>query len=330
MIAVVKEKFRGVKKLEPVLLRGSSRRTLERFDSEERQFLEQILAEPVQFVDSPMFHSRKSASELEASFEPGRDELPTAQAKLIPIDLFEESDKTITAFKPLTTDQEARLFLKLNYCRYMIYKLLRKRGRRPLTVRLARDLLKWKKREFQVRAQLTQANIPLVLAMAKRARPSSVDFSDLISEGNMALLRSVDKFDCGRGFKFSTYACRAILKSFSRLALRTTRYRGRFPVEYDPDLEKSDLLKVRRENERASCVDRLRDVLGNNDADLDDIERKVLRTRFAINDDDAQTTPMTLEQVGKEIGVTKERVRQIQNRALGKLREVLEDSVLSG
>ena len=70
--------------------------------------------------------------------------------------------------------------------------------------------------------------MPLVLAMVRRIRMPMVEFVDLISEGNKALLRSVEKFDVSRGFKFSTYACRAILKGFSRLATKTGSYRQHF------------------------------------------------------------------------------------------------------
>ena len=57
----------------------------------------------------------------------------------------------------------------------------------------------------------------------------------------MALLRAVDKFDAGRGYKFSTYACRAILKAFSRQGMKLSKYRQRFPTDFDPKLEKSEL-----------------------------------------------------------------------------------------
>ena len=146
----------------------------------------------------------------------------------------------------------------------------------------------------------------------------------------MPIPRSVDKFDCGRGFKFSTYACRAILKGFSRVAMRTSRHRGRFPTEFDPSLEKSDFVDRKRESAENDCVDELRLIITANRAELNDVEMTVIRERFAwpaAGRDEA--SPKTLEQVGSIIGVTKERVRQIQNKALGKIREVLEDDFLA-
>jgi len=331
VIAVVKEKYTGIKTVEGNRLLAGSRRVFDRLRTEDRGMVEKILSEAVEFVDNPMFHDLKSEAELERSFLEPEPELTASEARLLPIDIFEESNRALSAFKPLSGKQEVKLFLKINYARYRIYRVIKRRGDNPLTLAIVSELLRWRKEELLVRSQITQANIPLVLAMAKRSKLGGVDFTELISEGNMALLRSVDKFDCARGFKFSTYACRAILKSFARVALRTNRYRGRFPVEFDPDLEKSDFVEQKREDTRIYYMDRLRDLLGSDEvADLSDIEKQVLRSRFAIRETEEQEKPMTLEEVGREIGVTKERVRQIQNKALQKLRVALEEQVLSG
>ncbi|MFA5866287.1 MAG: sigma-70 family RNA polymerase sigma factor [Phycisphaerae bacterium] len=331
MIAVAREKYTGIKTFDGQRLLNGAKKVFERLSPEDQKFLEKMLSMSVEFMDNPMFHNQKSEEEIEKSFSETDQDLAASEARLLPIDLFEEGDKALTAFKPLSYEQENRLFLKLNYARYRIYLAVKSRENKPLTITMAPELLYWRRKEFQVRSQITQANIPLVLAMAKRTKLAGLDFTELISEGNMALLRCVDKFDCARGFKFSTYACRAILKSFSRVALKANRYRGRFPVEFDPDLERSDYLDQRREDTKIYCMDRLRDILdGQSDtADLSETEKSVLRARFAIRENTEEEKPMTLEQVGKVIGVTKERVRQIQNKALQKLKVALEDHVLN-
>ncbi len=330
MIAIAKQKYKGIKGFHGQKLLMGARRVLDRFSGTDRETLERLLNDPVEYMDNPMFHDRRSEAELEAYFNEEGD-FSASEARLLPIDIFEETDRAMTAFKPLSGEQEMKLFLKLNYARYRICQAMKSRANKPLTMTIVPELLRWRTEELKARSQITQANIPLVLAMAKRSKLMGVDFTELISEGNMALLRSVDKFDCSRGFKFSTYACRAIIKSFARVALKTNRYRGRFPVEFDPDLEKSDFLEQRREDTKIFCMDRLRDILGSQDAstDLSDIERRVLRARFAIREEETEEKPMTLEEVGRVIGVTKERVRQIQNKALAKLRVALEDLVLS-
>ena len=162
--------------------------------------------------------------------------------------------------------------------------------------------------------------------MAKRTRLGDVDFAEIVSEGNMALIRAVDKFDVGRGFKFSTYACRAILKAFSRTSLKHSRQRTRFPVEFDPDMEKSDWIDRKRDVVEEDCIDELKQIVDRNLADLSETEQTVIRRRF--NWEQRDDSGMTLEEVGAIIGVTKERVRQIQNKALLKIKSVMEDGVL--
>jgi RNA polymerase primary sigma factor len=228
-------------------------------------------------------------------------------------------------------DREHFLFLRFNLCRRRVFELFAARTGRRLSAEVVADLLQWERRVAETRGEIVRENIPLVLAMAKRTRIRGIDLTDLISEGNLALLRAVNKFDCGRGYKFSTYACRAILKSFSRVATRTSRHRGLFPTEFDPALERSDFFERSRASREGECAHELKTLLLENEAQLSDVERQVILARFNIDsgDEHAAAKARTLEQVGEMIGVTKERVRQIQNKALGKLRAALEQTVLS-
>jgi RNA polymerase primary sigma factor len=226
----------------------------------------------------------------------------------------------------LTASQERQVFLRYNFARMKAQAAVRKFLAAP-SRQAAREVAEWYKRVRETREVITQANLALVLAMAKRTRMGEVDFGELVSEGNMALLRAVEKFDVGRGFKFSTYACRAILKAFSRVAMKNSRYRQAFPTEFDPTMERSDYQESRRAGIEQDAVEELQQIMGENRAQLSDVEKTVIQARFAINS--GQDAPaMTLEEVGRVIGVTKERVRQIQNKALEKLRATIEQEVL--
>jgi len=225
----------------------------------------------------------------------------------------------------LKGDQEATLFLRYNYARYRLAKLLASQRRRK-TLSRAREMIAWYLRAQDAQGKLVRANMALVLAMAKRTRIPNIEFAELVSEGNMALLRSIEKFDVARGFKLSTYACRAILKSFNRLASSTGRYRQRFPVEFDPDLERSDFETQRHEMQRDDSVDALRDILVRNRAKLTEVERTVVMERFSIG---SGGKGRTLAEVGQIVGLTNERVRQIQNLALEKIRVALEEDYLA-
>ncbi len=292
------------------------------FSEDDQTVLRKLIEEPAEYVDHELFH--KNGVEVVlfgkvSHLAPGS----TYFEEVEPIDPSAGNTKEST----LTTAHEILLFQRFNYARFRVAMILLKyEGRRP-TVDDLRLMLAWQNRVLMARGVLAQSNLPLVLAMAKRTRLNGLDFNDLISEGNFALLRSIDKFDCSRGFKFSTYACRAILKSFSRVAMRTSRYRGRFPTEFDPDLEKSDFVERKRDNVEEEYMEEIRDILGRNRAELNDMEQVVIRERFALDAVSSDVKPKTLEQVGEMIGVTKERVRQIQNKALKKIRGILEDNM---
>ncbi|MFB3892865.1 MAG: sigma-70 family RNA polymerase sigma factor [Phycisphaerae bacterium] len=226
----------------------------------------------------------------------------------------------------LSATDEVKLFLRYNYARYRLSKLIRAQQRR-LAVTRARLMVVWHDRVLVARGAIVRANMALVLAMAKRTRIPNVEFSELISEGNMALLRSVEKFDVARGFKFSTYACRAILKSFNRLATKTGRYRQHFPTEFDPELEQSDQDIRIHEMQREDAVDSLREILARNRAHLTDVEKTIVMERYAIG---SEGKGRTLAEVGQLVGLTNERVRQIQNAALMKIKSVLDEEYLVG
>jgi RNA polymerase sigma factor (sigma-70 family) len=226
----------------------------------------------------------------------------------------------------MSASEEKLMFLRFNYAKRKLSGLKTKIEREGLTVELGEAVLLWHRRFEHSREYLTRTNLALVLAMAKRTRLGQVDFAEIVSEGNMALLRAVDKFNVERGFKFSTYACRAILKAFSRASLKASRHRTRFPVEFEPDLEKSDWSDRKRETVEEECVDELKVIVDRNLADLSSVEQTVIKQRF--NWQEQQESSLTLEEVGKIIGVTKERVRQIQNKALTKIRQVMEEGVL--
>jgi len=290
-------------------------RGLRRLSEADRRVYESIPAD-IEYVPHPDF--RLAATE-ERLFGPDAEEIAVHRWRQFP--QVGEAEAPVRPRRKLSREQEAELFLRYNYARYRVARAVRPQARRFSLAR-AREAVAWYRRVLKTRAAIVGANMPLVVAMAKRMRIDTVDFAELVSEGNMALMRSVDKFDVARGFKFSTYACRAILKAFNRLVSKTGRYRQQFPAEYDPAMERSDELERRHADERELAVEDLRRVFAYNAAGLSGVERTVVGARFAV---DGFETPQTLEQVGSLVGLSKERVRQVQSIALEKLKGALED-----
>jgi RNA polymerase sigma factor (sigma-70 family) len=289
----------------------------------DRQLVQEALDSPLYFVPNPLF---KKADAEEQLFNNGMDIGPAKTGWYHPM-VDDLTSMSAPSSSLLTTAQEQHLFLRYNYARMRVKKAVLQFEQSPGR-KVARVIAIWQRRAKETREIIAGANLALVLAMAKRTRMTDVDFGDLISEGNMALLRAVEKFDAARGFKFSTYACRAILKGFSRIAVKSNRYRAMFPTEFDPAMERSNDMDVRRQSVARDAVEDLQEIIQRNSAALTDVERRVIEARFAVNRPE-DTETMTLAEVGEVIGVTKERVRQIQNRALEKLRSTLDGRILT-
>ncbi len=294
---------------------------------DEEELLRILLSTRMDFIDSPSFY------ETDAEFRIYEDvpqvEQPDVTWYRPLMDDFTPNQSLSTKDNNtlrLSAEEERILFRQYNYARYRVASLQERIGTSHPTDEEVQALLRWCSKAKQYREQIAETNLALVLAMAKRTRMSEVDFADLVSEGNMALLRSVDKFDCERGFKFSTYACRAILKAFSRQGVKLSKYRQRFPTDFDPAMEKSNHLETVRRTHEEECADEVKHIVRTNSAELSEVEKTVIAHRFGV-DQQPDSPNLTLEQVGQIIGVTKERVRQIQNKALEKIRDVLEETI---
>ena len=302
-----------------------------RLSPEDQATVKQVLLGKCDYVDSDAFR-QKDAEKKIFDEAPPIQKPDTSWYHPVMENISTESRLQNSVGSVLLTAAEERvIFTQFNYCRFRVAQIKEEIGADAIKPEQAHELLKWHRKAEMYRDQIAQTNLALVLAMAKRTRMSEVDFADLVSEGNMALLRAVDKFDVGRGFKFSTYACRAILKAFSRTGVKLSKYRQLFPTDFDPKLEKSDFMQKKREGHEEDCVDELREIIKDNRAELTDIEQEVIEHRFALGQrrvENPDATPLTLEQVGRIIGVTKERVRQIQNKALDKIRQSLEHDFL--
>ncbi len=219
----------------------------------------------------------------------------------------------------LTREEEQHLFRRLNYLKHKASELRKGLNiRRPsmtamdLIVRLHRDAV-------GVKNDIVRANLRLVVSIAKRYASGPAHLFELMRDGNRSLIRAAEKFDFARGFRFSTYATWAIMKNFARSIPAELRQRARFHTGGEErllgieDIRRDSARRESAQLERQSEVSRILE-------HLDERERQIIQHRFGL---DSQRNPMTLKEVGRVMGVTKERIRQLEARAMAKLRDAV-------
>lgn len=224
----------------------------------------------------------------------------------------------------LTREQEVHLFRKMNYLKFKAARLREELSPAHPSCALMAEIERLYQQSVAVKNEIIRANLRLVVAIAKRYASNSESLFELVSDGNISLIRAVEKFDFARGFKFSTYATWAIIKNFARTIPTEQKYHARFRTGAEETFQSApDTRACLSEQESAQhlAVDQVARIMNR----LDDRERQIIQYRFGL---EAGREPMTLKEVGSAMGVTKERIRQIETRAMAKLRRAaLEEGV---
>jgi len=216
----------------------------------------------------------------------------------------------------LTREQEQHLFRKYNYLKFKAVKLRDELDFENPKAAVMDEIELLHEQIVDIKNQIARCNLRLVVSIAKRRVTPDQNFFELVSDGNLSLLRAVEKFDFARGNKFSTYASWAIMKNYARTIPSEYRQRERFRTSHDElfsatqEERGNPIVEESMQQDRESKVQRIL-------RRLDDREQQIIIGRFGL---DHSREPLTLKQVGTELGVTKERIRQIEARALNKLR----------
>jgi RNA polymerase primary sigma factor len=225
----------------------------------------------------------------------------------------------------LTFEQEQYLFRRMNYHKNKAAKTaqaclaLDDAGdgsiKRILETSIYKDV--WESEQF--RNRILDANLRLVVSVVKNWRGSQPRFWEMVSDGNVSLMKIVDGFDYKRGYKFSTYGVNALKRNFSRSEADERKLLAKEQSGYEelPIVDEGE--DTASDDADAEQLEELQSFVHDMLEQLDPRDAEILRRRNGIGGKDAGT----LKVVGEEVGVTKERVRQLEGRAKKTLRRNL-------
>lgn len=219
----------------------------------------------------------------------------------------------------LTPEKERELFRRYNYLKYKADELRKQIDVNHILTKQLKRIEILLLRANAVKNQIIRANLRLVVSIAKKHVSGPQTLFELISDGNVSLMRAVEKFDYARGFRFSTYASWAIMRNYARSVPRERYQLDRFATGCEEVLDIAAALRTYDPNE--VNVSELRESIDAVLVQLTPIERSILTGHYGLEEG---RDSKTLEKLARRLGLSKERVRQIEIHALKKLRHMLD------
>ncbi len=280
---------------------------------------------PIDYIYSPEFDQESADHEI-------LQELETASNSTVDYPLIDQTGpkrSTLPAYLArlydvflLTPEKERDLFRRYNYLKFKATRLRTSRIAGRSVANRSQRIDQLLAEANAIKERLISANLRLVVSIAKKFVNADNSFDDLVSDGNLSLMRAVEKFNYHMGNRFSTYATYAIRRNFYRTILGRRHHRERFV--FDEQTLSAAPSQVSRQLLSVTQVIDVRRHLEQMMKQLDNRERLIVQQRFGLD----QPVVKSFKQLGSELGVCKERVRQIQARAIAKLRVMADDRKL--
>jgi RNA polymerase primary sigma factor len=266
--------------------------------------VQEVLGREWQFIPDPAFQ------------QPGAEQTLLADGPT-------ESTPEGGMIAPLPGEEQTHLFRQYNFLKYQLAKARDETSPSALSPEQLERLARLHDRAVAVRNRLVLANLRLAIFLAARHMTHGATLDELVSEGSVSLMQAIEKFDYTRGVRFSTYASWAILKNFAKTvprlaeAARAQTEESQEIILHTPDTRTA-------EGGQREVREVLRSLVTSMLLELAPREREVIVARFGLAGEEAET----LEQIGKRYEITRERVRQLEARALRKLATVADPAIL--
>jgi len=283
----------------------------------------QLLKRPISSVHNPQFDLPDADEEiLQPSSLPGSgngdgkadaDAKPAKIPKNLPPYL-----RALYEVPLLSPAEERDLFRRYNYLKYKADQFRKRIDVNRIRTSQLKEVEQLLVQANVVKNRIIRANLRLVVSIAKKHLGGAQTLFELISDGNVSLMMAVEKFDYSRGNRFSTYASWAIIRNFARSVPKERYQLDRFATGHDEILDIAAGMRTYDPNE--INVPELRESIDAVLAQLQPRERAILIDHYGL---DEEGRVKTFDQLGRNLGISKERVRQIEIRALKKLRKIL-------
>jgi RNA polymerase primary sigma factor len=295
---------------------GRTRSSIHRIANEYRAKV--LIEQPIEYIPSDEF-SQPDADEVIAVL-PVELEAPDHA----PIDSKGELPGYFTdlyALALLTREEEGQLFRRMNFLKFKAKQLRDNLASSRERVDDMNEIERLLEKSLAIKNVLIRSNLRLVVSVAGKHRRQATGFFEMISDGNMTLIRAIEKFDYLRGTKFSTYATWAIMRSYARSIPAEGTQLQRFRTGTEVVLTGEEDTRPAASTDEKLAADKY-ETLGSILGQLNEREQEAISLRFALH---GLSKPMTLEQIGDRLGVSRERTRQIINTGLEKLRQIAGD-----